>query len=207
MTIQPLSSTCCSAAIGASRLFSPVTTQSTSSGSGQGQAQLSPAAQLLKELQQLEQQDPAQFQQVTAAMSSSLQKQAQTAQQKGNTTEAGQLNQLASALSTASSTGNLSPLQSALQQQASPSSGAASAAHRHHHHHGGGDHDESSSASGSATSGSATSSSGSSDTSNSTSGSTTTKPGVLAYQQNSTDGEASAQSLLSLFQSAVTITH
>ena len=97
-----------------------------SSSQGAVRTQLSPGARLLSELQKLEQQDPSQFQQVTSALAGSLQGQAQKAQQSGNTTEASQLNQLASAFSTASKTGDLTALQSTVQQQSSADSGTDS---------------------------------------------------------------------------------
>jgi hypothetical protein len=54
--------------------------------------QLSPLAQLLSTLQQLQQSNPIQYQQQIAT---NLQNAAQTAQAEGNTTAANQLNQLA----------------------------------------------------------------------------------------------------------------
>ena len=100
---------------------------SQAAGVNQGAAhtQLSPGARLLNELQKLEQQDPARFQQVTSALSGAVQEQAQKAQQSGNTTEASQLKQLASAFSSASQTGDLTPLQSTVQRQSSAASGTA----------------------------------------------------------------------------------
>src|ERR1700759_4363134 len=57
--------------------------------------QLSPSAQLASTLQQLQQSDPAKYKEVTGQIATNLQKAAQTAQADGNTTAAGQLNQLA----------------------------------------------------------------------------------------------------------------
>jgi hypothetical protein len=124
MTIQSLSAGdyAVSSAAGSPSCGSTSSSQSSASSGGTSQSQLSPAARLLSELQKLEQQDPAEFQQVTASLASTLQNDAQQAQKSGSTSEASALNQLASAFSSASQTGDLSSLQSALQQQASGTS-------------------------------------------------------------------------------------
>ncbi len=74
--------------------------------------QLSPLAQLLSTLQQIQQTDPAEYQQVTAQISTNLKSAAQTAQKTGgNSAAANQLNQLATDFSTASQTGQLPNVQ------------------------------------------------------------------------------------------------
>ena len=96
----------------------------TSSPQQPDSGNLSPFAQLLSTLQQLQQNDPSKYQQVTGQIATNLQKAAQTAQADGNTTAANQLNQLASDFSSASENGQL------------PNIGdLAKAAGGHHHHH------------------------------------------------------------------------
>jgi hypothetical protein len=117
--------------------------------------QLSPFAQILSTLQQLEQSNPAQYQQVTQQIGANLQSAAQTAQASGNTTAANQLNQLATDFTNASKSGQLPNIQDLSQ---------AVGGH-HHHHHGGHGHsvssaggtDPASGTSGSSTGGSSTS--------------------------------------------------
>jgi hypothetical protein len=86
--------------------------------------QLSPFAQVMSTLQQLQQSDPAKYQQVTQQIATNLQKAAQTAQSNGNVTAANQLNQLADDFSKASNNGQLPNVQD-----------LAQAMHGHHHHH------------------------------------------------------------------------
>jgi len=64
-------------------------------------SQLSPFAQILSSLQQLQQSNPSQYQQVTRQIATNLQNAAKTAQSEGNTTAANQLNQLANDFTTA----------------------------------------------------------------------------------------------------------
>ena len=91
--------------------------------------QLSPFAQIVSELQQLQQSNPTQYQQVTQQIATNLQSAAQSAQAAGNTTAANQLTQLSTDFSNASSSGQLPNLQDLAQ---------AVGGHHHHHHHGGG---------------------------------------------------------------------
>lgn len=70
-------------------------------------SRLSPFAQLVSMLQQLQQSDPTKYQQVTAQIATNLQSSAQTAQSEGNATAANQLNQLANDFSSASKSGQL----------------------------------------------------------------------------------------------------
>jgi hypothetical protein len=74
-------------------------------------SQLSPLAQLLSTLQQLQQSDPAKYKQVTAQISTNLQNASQTAQSDGNTTVANELSQLATDFTSASSSGQLPNIQ------------------------------------------------------------------------------------------------
>jgi hypothetical protein len=110
------------------------TTKKTQSGNALSSAlqpdntQLSPFAQITSELQQLQQSDPAKYQQVTEQIATNLQSAAQTAQTSGNTTAASQLNQLATDFRNASTSGQLPNFQDLAQ--------AASGHHHHHHSHG-----------------------------------------------------------------------
>lgn len=110
------------------------TTKNATSGNALSSAlqtdnsQLSPFAQVTSELQQLQQTNPAEYQQVTGQIASNLQSAAQTATADGNTAAASQLNQLATDFQTASSTGQLPNFQDLAQ--------AAGGHHHHHHMHG-----------------------------------------------------------------------
>jgi len=90
--------------------------------------QLSPFAQLLGTLQQLQQSDPSKYQQVTQQIATNLQTAAQTAQADGNSIAATQLNQLSTDFSNASTSGQLPNIQDLAQATSG------------HHHHGGGHH-------------------------------------------------------------------
>jgi hypothetical protein len=103
--------------------------------------QLSPFAQLLSTLQQLQQTDPAKYQQVTQQIAANLESAAQTAQADGNSTAATHLNQLATDFTTASTSGQLPNIQDL---------GQAMSGHHHHSHSGSADPDGGSSASGNA---------------------------------------------------------
>ena len=92
-----------------------------------GNAQLSPFAQVLSALQQLQQSNPTQYQQVTAQIATNLQSAANTATADGNTTQATQLNQLASDFNSASQNNTLPNIQDLAQ--------AMHGGHGHHHHH------------------------------------------------------------------------
>jgi hypothetical protein len=97
----------------------------TGTGSQNDGSQLSPLAQLLSTLQQLQQQNPTQYQQVTAQIATNLQTAANTAQSDGNSSQAGQLTQLASDFQTASQSGQLPNIQDLAQ---------AIGGHHHHSH-------------------------------------------------------------------------
>ena len=89
-----------------------------------GTAQISPSAQLMSMLQQLQQQNPGQFKQVVSSIATSLQKKAQQAQSNGDTADASRLNQLAAEFQKSVQTGQLPSVQD-LQ-------GAGLGAHNHH---------------------------------------------------------------------------
>jgi hypothetical protein len=111
--------------------LSPNSTTSTSSTTTQTDGQqLSPFAQMLSALQQLQQSDPAKYAQVTQQISTNLQAAAQTAQSQGNTTAANQLSQLATDFGNASKSGQMPNIQDLAQ--------AMGAHHHHHGHHGSG---------------------------------------------------------------------
>jgi len=105
--------------------------------------QLSPFAQVLNTLQQLQQSNPTQYQQVTQQIATNLTSAAQTAQSQGNTTAASQLNQLATDFTNASQNNQLPNIQDLAQ---------AMSGHHHHHHHSGSAASSSSSSSSSSTS-------------------------------------------------------
>jgi hypothetical protein len=88
--------------------------------------QLSPFAQLMSTLQQLQQTDPTKYQQVTQQIATNLQSAAQTATASGNTTAATQLTQLSTDFTNASKSGQLPNVQDLAQ---------AIGGHHHHHHH------------------------------------------------------------------------
>jgi hypothetical protein len=87
-------------------------------------SKLSPFAQLMSTLQQLQQSDPTKYKEVTGQIATNLQSAAQTAQADGNTTAATQLNQLAGDFTNASKSGDLPNIQD-----------LAKAVGGHHHHH------------------------------------------------------------------------
>jgi hypothetical protein len=104
---------------------------STSAASSISQApdnsQLSPFAQLMSELQKLQQTDPAKYQQVTSQIATNLETAAQTATAAGDTTKAAQLTQLATDFTDASKSGQLPNMQDLAK--------AVGGGHHHHHHH------------------------------------------------------------------------
>jgi len=89
-------------------------------------SQLSPFAQLLSTLQQLQQSDPAKYQQITQQIATNLQSAAKTAQQEGNTGAADKLNQLATDFTNASQSGQMPNIQDLAK--------AIGGGHHHHHH-------------------------------------------------------------------------
>jgi hypothetical protein len=98
----------------------------SSAGLSSDNSHLSPLAQVLSTLQQLQQSDPSEYQQLTGQISTNLKAAAQTATTDGNTSHANQLNQLATDFSNASQSGQLPNVQDLAQ-----SIGGGG----HHHHH------------------------------------------------------------------------
>jgi hypothetical protein len=90
---------------------------------------LSPFAQMLGQLQQLQQSDPAKYQQVTQQIATNLESASQTAVVNGNTTAAAQLDKLSTDFSNASKSGQLPNIQDLAQAVAGHHHG-----HGHHHH-------------------------------------------------------------------------
>jgi len=97
------------------------------SSSQPDKSQLSPFAQMMSELQQLQQSDPAKYQQVTGQIATNLQSASQTAQANGNTTAATELSKLSSDFTNASQNGQLPSVQDL--------ASAVGGGHHHHHHH------------------------------------------------------------------------
>ncbi|MDR3702389.1 MAG: hypothetical protein P4L56_22265 [Candidatus Sulfopaludibacter sp.] len=109
-----------------------------SSSAQSDSGQLSPFAQILSTLQQLQQSNPVQYRTVTQQIATNLQTAAQTAQSAGNTAAATQLNQLAADFTSASGNGQLPNVQDLAQA-------AGSQQHHHRHHQGSSDNSSSSS--------------------------------------------------------------
>ena len=106
------------------------TSAGLSSTSGtQDTNQLSPFAQVLGSLQQLQQSNPSQYQQVTQQISNNLQTASQSATANGNTGLASELTQLSSDFKNASTSGQLPNVQDLAQ--------AIGGGHYHHHRGGG----------------------------------------------------------------------
>ena len=87
----------------------PKTAKNHGGGAKADSAQLSTVAQVTSALQQIQQNDPAKYQQVTKQVATNLQN---AAQSQGNSQAAGQLNQLASSFTEASNSGQLPNSQS-----------------------------------------------------------------------------------------------
>ena len=138
-------------------------------------SQLSPFAQLMNTLQQLQQSNPAQYKQVTQQIATNLQTAAQTATSDGNTTAATQLNTLATDFTNASQSGQLPNVQDLAQ--------AVSGGH----HHGGHHHHHAASASSASDSGSTSTTSG---TSSSSDISQLLSQLQAAFQANSSDSDS-----------------
>jgi hypothetical protein len=147
----------------------------TSSVTAQSEnSQLSPFAQLMSTLQQLQQSNPTEYKQVTQQIATNLKNAAQTATSDGNTTAATQLNQLATDFTTASQSGQLPNVQDLAQ--------AIGGGHHHHHH--------SHAASSDADSSSSTSTSSTSTSSSSSTSSTQLSQMLAAFEANSTQNDA-----------------
>lgn len=94
-----------------SAVSSSSASQASSISERAGTAAISPLAQFMSRLQQLQQQNPDLFKQVAANLATRLQKAAQNAQSSGDTTHAAQLNQLATVLRSSAQSGQLPSLQ------------------------------------------------------------------------------------------------
>ncbi len=111
-------------------LTSTTSKKTTGAGSQQSDSsQLSPFAQLMSTLQQLQQSNPTQYQQVTQQIATNLQSAAKTATADGDTTTATQLTTLATDFTNASQSGQLPNVLDLAQ--------AIGGGHHHggHHHH------------------------------------------------------------------------
>jgi hypothetical protein len=117
-----------------------------SAASPQDSNQLSPFAQMLNELQNLQQTNPSQYSKVTSQIATNLTTAAQQASSQGNTAEATQLSQLASDFKSSSTSGQLPSIQDL-------ANAIGGGGHHHHHHASSSDSDSSSTTS---TSGSTT---------------------------------------------------
>ncbi len=115
------------------------------SGASSGSGQLSPFAQLLSTLQQLEQSNPTQYQQVTQQIATKLQSAAATDTKNGNSAQAAQLTTLSKDFTTASQNGQLPNAQDL-------ASALGGAGHHHFHGHAAAGDSASSSSAGSTTS-------------------------------------------------------
>ena len=138
--------------------------------------QLSPFAQLMSTLQQLQQSDPTKYQQVTQQIADNLKTAASTAQSDGNTTAATQLTQLATDFTNASENGQLPNIQDLAQ--------AIGGGHHHHHHH------ARAASSSDSTGSSSTSSDSSGSSSTATSASDLLKQLLAAFQSNGVQNSA-----------------
>ncbi len=151
----------------------PSTAVGATSSQQPDSTQLSPFAQLLSTLQQLQQSNPTEYQSVTQQVASNLQSAAKTATTDGNTSAASQLNQLATDFSNASQSGQLPNISDLAQ---------AIGGGGHHHHHG---HHAAAS-----TDSSSSSSSSSSDSSSSTDSTSPLGQLLAAFQSNATTNES-----------------
>jgi hypothetical protein len=121
--------------------------------------QLSPFAQILSTLQQLQQSNPTEYQQVTSQIATNLQGAAKTATADGDTSQASELNQLATDFQNASQNNTLPNIQDLAQ---------ALGGHGHHHgHHASSSSNSSTSSTDASSSGTSTSTSSSSNSSSS----------------------------------------
>ena len=145
----------------------------TGISSQQDSGQLSPFAQLMSTLQQLQQSNPTEYKQVTQQIATNLQNAAKTATADGNSSEASQLTQLATDFTNASTSGQLPNISDLAQ--------AIGGGHHHHHgHH-----------AAPASSTDSDSSSSSSTSSTTTSSSSSPLDQILAaFQANSTQNES-----------------
>ena len=178
-SINPLSNSYIQSALTSAIQGSGLTTNRTGNNAGGVDAlapaaqrlddsRLSPFAQLMSTLQQLQQSDPSKYHQVTQQISTNLQSAAQAAQSDGNATAAAQLNQLSADFTSASKSDQLPSI---------PDLAKAVGGHHDHHHH---------AATGSGTAADAESSSGSA---SSSSPSASVSQLLAAFQSNGTPGD------------------
>jgi hypothetical protein len=101
----------------AKNMVSRCTSTSPASSTAQpaGTASISPLAQFLSKLQQIQQQSPSQYKSVASNIASRLQKAAQKVQSSGDTAQAGQLGQLATLFQNSAQSGQV-PTAQALEQ-------------------------------------------------------------------------------------------
>jgi hypothetical protein len=155
--------------------------------------QLSPFAQILSTVQQLQQSNPTQYQQVTSQIATNLQSAAKTATADGDTSQANELNQLATDFQNASQNNTLPNIQDLAQ---------ALSGHGHHHH---GHHVQASSSNSSSTSTDSTSSAGTA-TSNtsSSSGFSPLSQLLSAFFSNQTASQSASIDPMSIINSTLT---
>jgi hypothetical protein len=141
-------------------------------------SQLSPFAQMLSTLQQLQQSNPTEYQQVTQQIATNLQTAAQTATSEGNTTAASQLTELSTDFTNASKSGQLPNIQDLAQ--------AIGGGHHHHHH----SHAASSDSDSDSTTNGSSTTSASSSTSTASSANQTLSQMLAAFEANTTQNNA-----------------
>lgn len=132
MTINPIGPNATNLQQSDLMLGKPVNPSSTlTTGQTPDATAISPAASLLNELSQLQQQNPSQFSQVLTQITDSLNHAAQTASTKGDTQKAAQLNLLATTFQNSATGGPLPTVQQLHR--------AGLGGHHHHggHHYGG----------------------------------------------------------------------
>jgi hypothetical protein len=112
--------------LGSTSKTSTNTSSGVSSSSQSDNTELSPFAQLMSMLQQVQQSDPAKYKQIAQQIATNLQSAAQTATSQGNTAAATQLNQLSADFSNASQSGQVPNVLELAR--------AIGGGHHHHHH-------------------------------------------------------------------------
>ena len=171
MSVSSLFSTVPSASDPLSSLFAPAATSSTDAASAPASpataTSVSGGAKLLKELQDLQKSDPAEFKKVTADIAAKL----KAAGQQVGGSEGQALTSLAAKFQQASQTGSLAPLKSG-----------------HHHHHGGAQ--PAAATTDSLASALTSSTTASSTTASSPAASPATSAAIAAYQQSTAQGSS-----------------
>jgi hypothetical protein len=132
MNINPVSSLPLSLLQPANNTVTANSNVTSINGTPSDSPDISPAARFLSMLQQIQQQDPTLFKQITSQIATRLETEAKNASSQGNSSQANQLNQLATEFQNAANTGQLPSAQS-LQQ-----AGLGGHHHGHHGHHGSG---------------------------------------------------------------------